>query len=665
MMDNCYVTNTPFSSPETSEVISLRFYRLLTTTLLFCLFGLVACETQTRQEPAAAPPPAPFTGPRFLHGTVGSMAKLKGYEPQLVSNFGLVVNLHGTGSSDVPEFLRRKFINDMGRKGMGNVRLNAKDWSPRRVLASRNTAVVAVYGLIPPGAVVGTTFDIWISALPQTQTTSLIGGRLFTTELSLDGTNPNISFSKPFANAFGDTYVSPVNPQSKETLKYSHQRTAVILSGGTVTMERKLQLVLNQPSWARSRRIADRINQMFERGASDRNQTAKAQTDMLIDLHIPKRFSDGVEHFLELIQHLYVQGGVDFEPVQATQLGVVLTQFPHQAQRVMLAWEALGRTAIPPIRRYYDDGDLTVRLTALEAGTFLEDGLAVEPLVKLAIHPDDQVRARVARLLVEHPRSAAATNTIRLLINDTSDTVSIATYEALSARRDPLFIQRKMMGEGTEFKFVLDIVEAQRPRVYIGQGKTPRIVIFNSFTGFKTPVIASLWDSRLLIKAMEPDKPLEVYFRPWINDDEPIKEAQSYTIAPTVANLVFLLAQHQTMQNPTQGLNLGYSNVVDAIYTLDKQDKLMNKLIFQENPLAVHVAEARKIEFTPARPETSPEGKVSPSLDLPVVGPDAILTPDSAPIRDEFGSDRSGQGQFDEKSSSQSGTSGMGAVPLP
>jgi hypothetical protein len=592
------------------------------------------------------------------------MAKLRGYEPQLVSNWGLVVNLHGTGSSDVPEFLRRKLVNEMSRKGLGNPRLNAKDWTPRRVLASRNTAVVAVFGMIPPGAVVGTTFDIWVSALPQTQTTSLAGGRLFTTDLSLDGTNPNIGFSKPYANAFGDTYVSPVLVPLKEGLKYSHQRTAVILSGGTVTMERKLELVLNQPSWARSRRIADRINQVFERGMVDRNLTAVAETDLLITLHIPTRFADEVEHFLELIQHLYVQGGADFEPVQAAELGDVLKNFPHQANRVMLAWEALGRTALPPIRQFYSDSNLTNRITALEAGTFLEDGLAVEPLVELANSPDEMVRARVARLLAEHPRSGAATNTIKHMLNDENDTVCIAAYEALARKRDPLFIQRKILGEGTEFKFILEIVEAQRPRVYIGQGKTPRIVIFNSYAGFKTPVFASLWDSRLLIKAMEPNKPLEVYYRPWTSEDEPLEDAKTYTIAPTVANLIFLLAQTPTMRNPTVGLNLGYSDVVDALYNLDKQGKLLNKLIFQENPLAVEVAQARKIEFVPSRPETGPGGQIDPNLNLPDVGPNA-MEPPSGSLRPETGSGRDDQDEKSDQSGSNSGKSGMGAVPLP
>ncbi|MCC6581796.1 MAG: hypothetical protein IT440_15295, partial [Phycisphaeraceae bacterium] len=62
------------------------------------------CEA--RQPPPAPPGPA-FTGPAYLQGTVGSMTKLRGYEPLLVSGYGLVVDLQGTGSADVPDFLRK------------------------------------------------------------------------------------------------------------------------------------------------------------------------------------------------------------------------------------------------------------------------------------------------------------------------------------------------------------------------------------------------------------------------------------------------------------------------------------------------------------------------------------------------------------------------------
>ena len=85
--------------------------------------------------------------------------------------------------------------------------------------------------------------------------------------------------------------------------------------------------------------------------------------------------------------------------------------------------------------------------------------------------------------------------------------------------------------------------------------------------------------------------------------------------------------------------------------------------------LAVQVAEARKVEFTPTRPETAPGGAGSggqndSNMDLPAVGPDDQRLP-AAPTRSEFGSDRSGRSLEDENSHEDSGQSGMGAVPLP
>ncbi len=618
--------------------------------------GITGCGT-IRQDPPAATPPPTFTGPRYLHGTVGSMAKLRGYEPLLVSGFGLIVNLKGTGSSDVPEFLRRRLLNDMARKGMGNVRLNAKQWSPKRTLASRNTAIVAVHGLIPPGATRNTPFDIWVTALPQTQTTSLANGRLFTTDLAIDGTNPAIGFSRPMANGYGQTYVSPLLEGDSSQLKYKHLRTAMILSGGKVTRDRKLQLILNQPSWSRSRRIAHRITEAFGAGRTDRNDTAVAQTDLLIDLHIPSRFSRNTEKFLSLIQHLYVQGGVDFEPLQAAELVKIAKAYPNQLHRIVLAWKALGRTALPPIRQLYDHRDLNIRLAALDAGTYLGDGLAVDPLIKLASFEKPDIRKRVGVLLVEHPRNAAAGTLIKRMLSDSDPSVATAIYEALAEKRDPLFIQRKPMGRGSNFKFMLDIVEAQQPRVFITQGQTPRIAIFNSYSGFKLPMVASLWEGQLLLKALTADQPLEVYYRPSVVDDAPAQEGLTFRIAPTIANLIFLMAHKPTLYNTTDGLNLSYTQVVDALHQLSKQGKLQNKLIFQENPLATRIAKARSSETHMLRPETAKNGSEETSR--------------GASGGTSGGTSGGDRNDWEDQSpnqpipSSPQGRPGMGAIPLP
>src|SRR5699024_3125977 len=112
---------------------------------------LSGCES-TRESSGAPAPTATYNGPTYLRGTVGSMTSLRNAEPLLVSGYGLVVNLHDTGSSDVPSFLRKALINRMQKRGLGSAQLGTQKLTPQRVLADKNTAVVAVRGLIPPGA---------------------------------------------------------------------------------------------------------------------------------------------------------------------------------------------------------------------------------------------------------------------------------------------------------------------------------------------------------------------------------------------------------------------------------------------------------------------------------------------------------------------------------
>ena len=146
-------------------------------------FGLLMCAavaatsfpgcTKTLDRPPAVVPPPTYTGPAFLHGTVGSMTEVRGFHPQLVSGYGIVVwpPGTGTGSSEVPPRLRQWLINMMSKKGIGSSRLKASHLRPESFLNSRDTAVVRVDGFIPPAATQGPRFDVVVTALEHTQTT--------------------------------------------------------------------------------------------------------------------------------------------------------------------------------------------------------------------------------------------------------------------------------------------------------------------------------------------------------------------------------------------------------------------------------------------------------------------------------------------------------------
>ena len=55
--------------------------------------------------------------------------------------------------------------------------------TPEKMLDSEDTAIVVVEGVIPPGAIEASDFDVRVFVLPGSTTSSLEGGRLYTADL--------------------------------------------------------------------------------------------------------------------------------------------------------------------------------------------------------------------------------------------------------------------------------------------------------------------------------------------------------------------------------------------------------------------------------------------------------------------------------------------------
>ncbi len=586
---------------------------------------LIGCGKKVLDQPTPSTPPPVYTGPPFLRGTVGSMTRLRGAHTQLVSGFGLVVNLPGTGSSEVPAYLRQWMLNQMRKRGVGSARLGTQWMTPEQVLASPNTAVVMTQGLIPPGAVKGTRFDVMVSALPQTQTTSLEGGQLWTVDLSLQGADPSMRFSQKLASARGPLFLDPLARSEEGLSAEPLERRAVVLSGGVATAERKLELVLNQASWQRSRMIADRINERFPKAPSDRRDTAVPINDSLIELNIPARFNHDTMDLLGLIRHLYTQRGPRFEPQQAQRLADLLAGDGRHARSVVLAWQAMGKTVLPVIRPYYDHPQMDVCLAALEAGARLEDEMTTDPLNTIAKQPDPALRRRAAQVLARLPRSLRAARTLHTLLDDPDTAVRIQAYESLATIRDPI-LQRVAIGEREEFKFVLDIVPAMKPLIYIAQTGLPRVVVFNPDATFNTPFVARMWDNRLMIRASGPRAAMTVFYQP-----QGQIEGRTFEITPLVRDLVLFLAHRPTQSAPDDGLDLSFSQVTDVLHQLSRQDLVGAELEVQLNPLAAAIAKASKIDTSRPRPATAGR-TVPPSPDAPGPNPQQADQPTAGTV---------------------------------
>lgn len=589
---------------------------LIAATLL--LPALTGCGGRERvKKPSIDSAMPTFTGPEYLHGTVGSIVRLNGGDPVLVQGYGVVVNLAGTGSPDVPAFLRQWLLQEMRKKGLGSAQLGTQAMTPERVLASPNTAVVLVQGLIPPGAVRGTRFDVLVSALPGTQTTSLEAGQLWSTELSLGGSDVSMAFRTTLASAAGPLYLDPFDDRADPAARLRLEREGVILSGGVATRDRVLELVLNEPSDARTRLVADRINERFPADPeADRQDTAVAKTDTLVRLHIPRRFARDPNRFLLLVNHLYLQRAPGFEPAQAQTLAQVLIDDHATDARVVPAWISLGKTALPTIRQYYTHPDTVVRMAALEAGVWLQDESTTSELIRLAKDHDPALRVRCAQLLAFLPRSIRGNDALRSLLDDHDPNVRVAAYDALASISHPI-LQRVPFGRRESFKFVLDLVPSTHPLLYIVHGDLPRIVVFNPDSGFNVPGLASLWDNRFMFRVDQPGQPASVFYQPYGSS-----EPRTFQIAPTLANLVFLLAHQTSVENPTDGLNLSYSQVAAVVHRLAADRIAHTPVVVRPSPLAQLISQAAN---SPAdqRPEFAPEEPTPPNPDM--------SSPDSKP----------------------------------
>lgn len=475
-------------------MLTRRSWSMLAVVLAaVCVLG---CSSPTEYDNQDANEAAnTFSGPRYLRGSIGSYGSFLNNQPRYVGGYGIVVDLNGTGSNEVPGFLRQWITNEMFQNNLGSVQFGTERFGPERVMADLGSSVVAVEGLIPPGAVRGSKFDVLVTMIDQTST-SLAGGRLFwPTRMSITGLDRSLAYTEPQAAAYGELFVNPVANGERDT---EFLRRALIVNGGTVLLSQTVQFVLNQPSYRISNAIAERINARFEAADADNLPTAVAKTDGLIEINMPKRFATQPDRLLQLIEHLYLDPSPGFVAPQAEALGRALVENPKdRAESVTLAWKGLGPNCMQVLRTYYGHENATVRQAALEAGAWLNDTQTIEALSAQATEGEPAHRVRAANALVAMNRSNEARQQVRKLLDDPDQEVRLGAYEALSLVRDPV-IQRLSVTNGTEHKFYIDRVPSDRPMVVALQGRELAIVIFGEDIPLRKNVFARLGNNMVL-----------------------------------------------------------------------------------------------------------------------------------------------------------------------
>jgi len=494
---------------------------------------------------------------KVVDGTVGQMAYLEGGGARLIRGYGLVVGLAGNGSSECPTEVRKKLVEEMGRMGIGQTRTGTAALTPNMLIDDPDTAVVVVSALVPPGTPSGVPLDASVSALPNSQTLSLDGGTLYSTELRAFSTATGaVRESRILADAGGPVFVNPF-ADNRDATATSRLRRGRVIGGCKTRLSRQIRLVLRQPDHARARALQQAINSRF--GLYPRTANAKDPTYLMI--RIPNRYRDDYEHFLAVLTHLYIRKGGGIIDLKARELVdyIALPDAPRES--ISLIWEGMGKQILPIIKPVFLSDNAEAAYYAARAGARIGDSDAVDVLAHVAM--SDSPYRLEAIMELGRAGSVSAAQTLGELLSDSDDTIRVTAYEAIAIGRLGCGIKRSDVNG----QFILDVVPSNEEHlVYVTRSGRPRIALFGEGIALRRPVFFNTPDDLVTINAASRSDQLQVFRR--VGARKQLSEVIS--TPPDLAGVILALGGPPE-KDPTgkiMGLGLSYSQVVGVVYRL-------------------------------------------------------------------------------------------------
>ncbi|MBL7215277.1 MAG: flagellar basal body P-ring protein FlgI [Phycisphaerae bacterium] len=394
--------------------------------------------------------------------TIGSVSRIHFFDAIPVRGIGIVAGLHGTGSSECPPMVRENLEKYIWKQIPVNNAINA-----RAFIESTNTAVVEVFGVIPALSSDRDSFDVAVRPLSSSQTTSLDGGHLYTTELKelsrLARLEQFSMFSKTLATVEGPVYSNKLVSSVEESHIW------YVLGGAKPIQSTKTRLILDRPDFLTAYAIRNRINERFK------SKTAVPLSDAEIILQIPSNYLDQKERFLEMVKSLQLGDNPALKQNRIKELTQQLLNQPEN-ETFEIALEAIGRPALDSLALLLEHPDESVRFHAARCMLNIGDNRAIKPLREMLLDPTSLFRLRTVEVIGRNATRTDARAILTLTLSDVDIQIRLAAYEML-LRMNSSAISRKIVAGD----FVVDSVICPGPKIiYVYQEKTPRIVLFGA-----------------------------------------------------------------------------------------------------------------------------------------------------------------------------------------
>jgi flagellar basal body P-ring protein FlgI len=421
-----------------------RMKRLFRVVLLLNVLAAGGCG-----GPAAKAPPSETD----FGATIGSLGEIFYVESIRVEGYGLVGGLRGTGSSECPPQVR-KYLEQYIMKQLPKTEMDVGSF-----INSLDTAVVRVEGVMPAAVGGKPRFDVRITALEGTQTTSLEGGWLYETELKPAG-----SFGlamKMLAKAEGAVYIDMIDGPAGDS------RSGYVLGGGMVLNEYKINIGLRRPDYRTAALIRDRLNERFG------SETAKAVSPGQIELKVPPEYWQRPQRYIAVVRSMYLAQSPEVTKQRISNFVQKLTasedKYPSE-----VALEAIGNACIGKLAPLLESSNEETRLRSARCTLNLGSDTGLAVLRQIASDKSSTYRIEALEAITASAERANAAATARNLLRDESFDIRLSAYEQLR-KLDDIAVIQEMVGRSF---YLEQIAQTQYKSIFVSRSGEPRIVLF-------------------------------------------------------------------------------------------------------------------------------------------------------------------------------------------
>ncbi len=396
---------------------------------------------------------------------VGDYANIGNNHFVEVRGVGLVQNLPGTGADDVNSPQRQMMYDEMIKRGVRDVRGR---------LADPQSAVVEIYGILPPGIQEGDVFDVEVMVPDPSEVKSLRGGWLMKASLQeMMGIGGMIREGSPLAYVEGPIMVDPLASDKNNP---GNLKKGVILGGARAKESRNLILTMksgNESAFLTDR-LAKEINHRFYTASGQKKGVATAKTDVLITLDVHPSYKHDVPRYIKIIQTIACYENQVQQLERIERLKTELT-VPAKAQKAAFQLEAIGKPGIEALRGALRSQNPEIRFHAGTSLAYLGDSTAAKILADLA-REEPAFRVYALNALSVLKSDIEAETCLQDLLNVSSAETRYGAFRALYLRNP---YDRTIRGENLGNQFSYHGIASQGPpMVHLSNSKRPEIVLF-------------------------------------------------------------------------------------------------------------------------------------------------------------------------------------------